>query len=87
MVKDWVLYSSETESPIENGPTVIFVSLSKSRILMELSQNLVKAWNRSSCLTSLISVSIYPFITLFHILIEQIFMTTVISTIHGLLFD
>lgn len=46
MIINWILDSSETEPSIQNCSAIFFIALAEARILMQLSQYLVKSWDR-----------------------------------------
>ena len=47
LLKYRVLYTTKTKATVKNCSTVIFVSLSKSWILVKLSKNFIQRWNWS----------------------------------------
>ena len=67
VVEYWILNAAKVESAIKNCSTIVFISLSETRILMELSQDFVKSWNWS--------VLLWEF-QLTHILLSLVLLST-----------
>jgi len=46
VIINWIFYTSEAESAIEDSSAVLLVSLAESRVLVELGQDLVQGGHR-----------------------------------------